>query len=91
MLGAQVETREEFGQLDEPLGLLSLLGRELPAIVLAVEQILESRLHGRRQPEVRQFCWDLNGLRHGSLSWWINEPTICKYCSTGARYGRGEA
>jgi hypothetical protein len=46
-LGARVEQREEFGQLDQPCGRLPLGDGEGLTVILAVEQILEPRLHRR--------------------------------------------
>jgi hypothetical protein len=70
---SETEERQELGEIDQPLGLESLLRAELLALVLAIEQLLETSIDTPRQREGFEARGDLHleddGLGHvrGSL------------------------
>src|SRR5260370_40356660 len=62
----QLQQREEFCQIDQPLGLRALLRRQRLAGVLTVEESLQAGSNGFRQPETVQVGgeFDLEGQSH---------------------------
>jgi hypothetical protein len=70
-LGSQSQYREQIRQIDEPFRFATFVGRERLALILLIEQGIQSMLNPIGQVEFCQivgyFQLKSHGLRHGNL------------------------
>src|SRR5688572_13567356 len=83
-----MEKGEKLSEFDKSFGLFSLLRSKLLSCVLLVEQVLEALLHGRRQLEASELCWDFDSFNHHLSPQAIGETMLPSASnSIGAAFG----